>query len=325
MASTTGQKQHAVDKLNQFAQQADFIQLVRLVERFVADEDIKIAYHATPALNFPIHDIEALVYTADKSQEKLTVLLRFMNLIGDSGVLPQHYNETLLQRIDDKDTTLLAFLDLFHDRLYRLFFETKMVSRFYLAEEQQQPHSLPNLLTAITGQQDKQCDWQTYFAGILGHQARSIEGLVTILQQYFGLAITVKSYTPVWYRLETQERTVLGNINHHVSLGATLGKRVTLVQERFTLHIKVDDYKTFTQCLPGSRLLATLHEMVTAYCGSACDYDVAVSITKKQLPKTVISREKTSLLGWNSRLSQSTSEQLQTIHISAHRCQQVTL
>jgi type VI secretion system protein ImpH len=296
---------------------AEFTQLVRLAKRIAARFNIDIEYQVAPQLNFPVHDVAKITHDSSHN-EKLILLVRFMGLIGVTGVLPEHYTEYLLQRLQAKDSTLLAFLDVFHDRLLHLFYETKNISRFYL-DEQQQSHIIPQLLKAIAGKSTtEKNDWHCYYAGILGHQSRSLTGLVQLLSDHFGLSISMTSYTPTWYRLKANETSKLGRANHSLTKTALLGKRITNVQDKFTLHIVVDDYATFQQCLPGSELLQQLSQIVRAYCGIQYECDLTVAIAQKHLPKVRLTKQRTSFLGWNSTLSlHQSSEKQQIIAISA--------
>jgi type VI secretion system protein ImpH len=257
METTVWQKQRAVSKLSQLAANAEFSQLVRLAKRVAKTYDLTMSYAVSPQLAFPVSDIADIALDKVGQTEKLTILVRFMGLIGASGSLPEHYTEYLLQRLQAKDSTLLAFLDLFHTQLLGLYYQTQNLSHFYIAEEEGKAHPLPQLLNAISGQAGTtEFDWQRYFSGLLGMQARSKKGLEQILQTYFQLPITVETYTPVWLRVEENDISRLSKANHNLSRTVMLGQRFTSVQDRFTLHISVKNYAEFEQCLPGSALLS---------------------------------------------------------------------
>ena len=107
-----------------------FIQAVHLLERFfpnkkklggtlVPGEEV-VRFSVKPDLAFPPSDISKLEHP--DLQKPVSMEVAFMGLIGPSSVLPHSFNELALERLHHKDTTLVAFLNMFHHRLISLFY-----------------------------------------------------------------------------------------------------------------------------------------------------------------------------------------------------------
>ena len=73
-----------------------------------------------PGLSFPPSDISNLQQTDSSGQATMEV--RFLGLIGPSGVLPHWFNDLAVSRAQVKDFALVDFLDIFHHRLLTLFY-----------------------------------------------------------------------------------------------------------------------------------------------------------------------------------------------------------
>ncbi len=137
MASQARRKTSAIDRLLTNAGEFDFFQAVRILERYFAarEESVQLEFNSSPSLAFATHDVIEVQREKKESGELVRLLVSFMGLIGQNGVLPEHYTELLLARIDQKDETFAAFLDIFHNRILRLFYEVWEVDKYYVRFE----------------------------------------------------------------------------------------------------------------------------------------------------------------------------------------------
>ncbi len=123
-----------------------FFQAVRVLERMFRHsvgtdanpEDELIRFRAYQSLLFPpseICSIDDEKKGDDQDGRRLTMTVPFMGLTGPSGALPRHYSELAIDRLRQKDRTLVDFLDLFNHRLISLFYRAWQRNRFWIGYE----------------------------------------------------------------------------------------------------------------------------------------------------------------------------------------------
>ncbi|MSP52700.1 MAG: type VI secretion system baseplate subunit TssG [Gammaproteobacteria bacterium] len=303
MATTDREKIAHLMTITQQAPYTEFFQVVRLLARN-SDNGYKICFKNSPRLAFPVSDVSSC--QIDQSEKRITITTQFLGLLGQSGVMPLHYTEYLLERLQAKDKTLLEFLDIFHDQLLHLFYEVGSLSHFYQDLERGSSHPIKELLLALAGNYSNEIDeLQLYFAGILQLPTRSINGLQQLLTYYFKLPIHIKTHQPKQIRLATHDVTHLSkhDQNNHLSRTALLGKKIWDVQSRFAVLIGPIDYQTFLTLLPGTPSLARLDQLIRVYTHNELEHDILITVDAQSLPACRLSRDKICKLAWNTRLS----------------------
>lgn len=326
MATNVRQQANFIEYLSQLAANAEFSQLVRLAERFCRTEGIPLRFKNEASLSFAVSDVSRLSLETKNKTKQLEIVVAFIGLIGGTGLMPEPYREYLLERLQAKDTTLLAFLDLFHDQLFHLLYRVDSISHFYLDFEQSKTSEITQTLSALAGQKTPlPKDLSLYFSGLLSEQVRSADSLIKILHMYFGVPIQLENFTSHWLWLNEDERSHLTHSgNNALSKTAILGKRVALVEDRLTIIVGPIDVSAFYQFLPGQPALSELQQIMQAFCGLEFDFDVKLLLKQSSLPKCVISKQQQSRLGWTSTLASKTTEKnTLTIKISHNEMKKV--
>jgi type VI secretion system protein ImpH len=303
MVTTDRQKIANLSTITRQASETEFFQLVRLLARNM-DSDYKIRFKNSPHLAFPVSDISNC--QLDPSEKRVIITTQFLGLLGQSGIMPLHYTEYLLERLQAKDKTLLEFLDIFHDQLLHLFYEVGSLSHFYQDVERGSTHPIKELLLALAGNATHEADdLQLYFSGILQLPTRSIRGLQQLLANYFKLPITLATHQPKQIRLAAHDVTLLtkNKQNNQLSRTALLGRKIWDVQNRFAVLIGPIDYQTFLTLLPGTPLLTRLDQLIRGYTHNELEHDIRITIDAKSLPACRLSRDQRCKLAWNTRLS----------------------
>lgn len=275
-----------------------------------------VSFKSLPALDFPVSPLNEIQHLKNKKNtDQFIIEQSIMALAGQSGVLPDHVTELILQRLDQKDSSLSDFLDLFNNHLIHLFVNTWRKSHFYvnyeLNSEQIQHDTTLSLLLAITGQNQFALKQQQipvesliYYSGLLSKNIRSAEGLQLILQDYFNLPITIASFVGKWIDVEQSQQTKVGKVRHYNQLGVDtmIGKRIWHVQNYFEIIIGPLNYSSYERLLPNGDMLKALDSFAKFYCGLELQFSIRLLLHYNQVPLPQL-RNKTALrLGWNSWL-----------------------
>ena len=140
-----------IQELLNSAEQFEFFQAVRLIERAVGEQDRAsrisriggdggpaaepVRFRAMASLSFPSGQISRIdpgvssqeTPARDAGDRRLPIPLEmtvpFLGLTGPNGVLPAHYTSLLIERshLRNKDHALREFFDLFNHRVISLF------------------------------------------------------------------------------------------------------------------------------------------------------------------------------------------------------------
>lgn len=281
------------------ATEFDFFALIRYLKRFVISPHQDLHFGANPDLAFPEGEVASLSPDLDTSSA-VQVGVNFLQLIGQSGILPLSDLEIILKRIALKDKTLLDFLDIFHHRLISLFYEIGLLGRYYLSYEMDKPHPLINLLYGFSGQSEKQtADFFLYHAGLTNPQTRSLDNLAMILTRCFAVPITCIPFTPEWIPLKKGEM-ILGKTR--------LGECLWHIQNQFTLRIGPLTYPELTHFLPDGDRLPLLKEMVLSYVGLEYVACIEILVKNSTLPLSSLQDPPPLKLGWGLGLGDPAAE-----------------
>lgn len=289
--------------------QYDFFQLVRVL-KLLGIEDDAIKYQSLPALSFATSDVEYL----KKDNEEYNLFVTFMGLIGQSGVLPDHFTELMLERLDAKDSGSKQFLSIFEDRIINLFYQSWEQSRFYLALEQDEEtraqriinliHSLTGQPIAIESETDKNI--RLFYSGLYTKKNRPKDALEILLSDYFLLPVKVIENQGRWFNLEADDVTKISikKQNNCLGINAVVGHRIWYIQNQFKIQIGAVSYDVFKRLLPNKPMLKKLRSMVSEYIGMEFQFLLEVIINKEQIPLINMSKGNYVQLGWNSWLNQ---------------------
>jgi type VI secretion system protein ImpH len=317
MASTLRQTNQPVAAAFPPAALTEFFQLVRRLHH----ANYQVSFAGSSSFAYPVGDVEK--YELNHVERKARVLTQFLGFVGQSGILPLHYTEYVVARMQAKDPTLLVFLDIFHDQLLHLFYEVGSLSHFYQELEQGKAEPISQLLGVLTGVEHSEfVDLYRYFSGVTNFSMRNAQGLQQMLSFYFNLPIRVEQFKPKWYLLASSEKTKLTRKKHNNILGKTaiIGEKVWNITQRFTIIIGPVDYQQFLTLLPGTPFLQCFNQLVGTYTYHELEYDLVFWVQATTLPICTVGRTQLAKLGWNTYLTrQHQSGELVQIKLSANR------
>ncbi len=218
----------------------DFYQTMRRLECLFADKprwgqalrpvDEPVRLGQDPDLSFAPASLARFDTSPGGGPPRLQV--RVFGLLGPNGPMPLHITEYARDRLRHAgDPTLSRFLDLFNHRFIALLYRAWAQAQPNVSRDRPGDDRFAAFVGAFIGiapatlrNRDTVPDTAKLFhAGKLVRQARSVEGLVSIVRQFFGVGARVEEYVGHWLLLGTGERTYLGRPGASLGAGAVVG------------------------------------------------------------------------------------------------------
>jgi len=232
---------------------------------------------------------------------------------GTEGPLPDVYQEWLQDRQRNKDTSAVAFLDLFQHRLLALLYRAQRKYRVadpFLAPE----HSpVEVILRGIAGLnlRARRCadpapgiDTRAVLAraGLFANRRRSLAGFDVLASHHFGLQVRTEPFAGGWRPLPEESRTHIGRNgrNHLLGSGAVAGTRIWDEHRGIRIGLgplNLDQYEAF---LPGGRHHAQLRALAAAYFGDDLYQHIELHLARGEQPRARLSAKKPLRLGWTA-------------------------
>lgn len=306
--------------LTEKAVRMDFFQVLRLIENAYPERprigaalrsrDDAVRFGQDPALVF--HATMLGQFRAASGPVRARLAVNFFGLLGANGPLPLHLTEYVRDRLQHGgDTTLCAFLDVFHHRLLSLFYRARAVSEPVISLDRADGDRFSVFVGSLFGigapglrERDAIGDaGKLHFAGLLANQARPAAGLATILREYFQLPLQIEQFVGNWLALPPEIQTRIGALDDGNRLGrsSVLGRKVWDRQHKFRIVIGPLEYADYCRFLPGGASLPRLRAWVKQYVGSALNWDLGLLLKKEALPALRLGGS--TRLGWTSWLT----------------------
>jgi len=244
----------------------------------------------------------------------------FLGLTGPVGALPQHYTQTIMDRLRLKDYALRDFLDLFNHRTISLFYRAwekhRVPPLLERAKAEQQEDSFTRALFCMVGlgrpalrnRLEVADETFLYYAGIFSHYPRNALSLERMLAEFLQLPVVVQQFQGEWLDLEPQEQTAFPGeaspegLNCQLGITAIAGERVWSIESRFRLRLGPMNYREFCSFFPKGRRLTQLGQLVRTYAGPELDFDVQLILQRHEVPFCQLKAGKSEgpRLGWNT-------------------------
>ena len=296
----------------------DFYQALRLLENAhvnlprigasLRPRDDAVRFGQEPSLGFEPGALAGA--TPASSSTRMRLMVNFTGLLGPNGPLPLHLTEYVRERVrNGRDTTLIAFLNVFHHRMVSLFYRARASADPAISLDR--PHSdrfsdyVGSLLgigtPALRGRDDIGDFAKLHFAGLLANNRRPAAGLVAILGAYFKVPVQLEQFVGHWMAIPASSQTRMGALDRGNLLGAStvLGTRVWDRQHKFRLVIGPLGYADYRRLLPGGASLRRLVDWVNSYAGLALDWDVRLVLRQDEVPRLALGAKQ---LGWTTWL-----------------------
>ena len=302
------------------AAKMEFFQVLRLLENAYPDKprigaslrprDDAVRFGQDPSLSFHATALSHFEPTHGDVRARLAV--NFLGLFGANGPLPLHLTEYARQRARNAgDTTLCAFLDMFHHRMMALFYRARASTEPVISLDRPNDDRFSAYIGSLFGigtpalrERDPVSDFaKLHFAGLMANQKRPASGLESILREYFKLPIRLEQFVGHWMQLPLEIQTRIGMQDRGNRLGksAVLGRQVWDCQHKFRIVIGPLDYQDYSRLLPGGASLQRLAAWVRNYVGTVLDWDVRLILKPDQIPPLRLGSG--VRLGWSTYLA----------------------
>jgi len=311
----------------------EFLQAVRLLElvhrrraeasraagetppdRAIAGSELSSAvrFSSRVSLGFPASDL-ASVREPEEEGGPFRVSVDFMGLAGLTGPLPRPLTELVIERSARGDVAARAFLDVFNHRLVELMYAARKKHRPALATGGPESTRISAALFALVGLGTRGLRGRMQargvpdralltYAGLLSQRPRSMLGLETLLEDYFGVRVRGHQFRGKWLALEPDDVTRIGASGRSRALGrdAVLGSRMWDQQAAFELEVGPLDDARLRDFLPTGTAYLPLCELVRFWVGVDLEFTLRLVVEKSAVPATKLGSG--SRLGWTSWL-----------------------
>ena len=265
---------------------------------------------------------------ADDTAPQPELEVNAFGLGGPEGPLPDAYQEWLQDRLRQKDTSAVAFLNLFQHRLLALLYRAQ--SKYRVADPFLSPAKSPAqiILRGLTGlplpkrggaAPVDSLDVSAILAraGLLANRRRSLAGFDVIALHHFGVPVRSSPFAGGWRTLAEESRTLIGRrgCNHHLGQGAVVGTRIWDEHRGIRIAIGPLPLETYESFLPGGRCHADLHALAAAYFGADLYHHLDLHLAASQQPKAQLSRQAPLRLGWTAWVGASDTPPARTAHM----------
>ena len=302
----------------------DFEESARPVGHDYAPQSELVRFRSLPSHTFPgaeIHSFDASQSeTVSGRPRPAEMTISFLGLTGPVGALPQHYTQTVIDRIRYKDHALRDFLDLFNHRAVSLFYRAwekhRVLPLMERAEAERRDDPFTRVLFSFVGlgspglrnRLDASDATFVYYSGLYSHYPRNAQSLERLIAEIYGLPAAVLQFVGQWLRLETDEQTslpsdaLLGGRNCRLGVESIAGQRVWTVESKFRIRLGPMGHEAFQRMLPDSCLLTQLAQVVRTYAGPELDFDVQLVLRRDEVPECQLSDAESGgpRLGWNT-------------------------
>ncbi|WP_322044081.1 type VI secretion system baseplate subunit TssG [Paraburkholderia sp. J67] len=244
---------------------------------------------------------------------------------GPNGPLPGAWQEWIQDRLRRKDTSALAFLDLFQHRLLALLYRAQRKYRSADPHPAFSQRAVDPVLRALTG-----LSWQREGeasstladtagsaarsddgnalravlarAGLFANRRRSLAGFDVLLRHHFGIDARSTPFAGGWRSVPPASRTTIGRAGRNGTLGAgaMVGTRVWDEHRGIRVTIGPLARAQYEAFLPGGDSHGALRTLASAWFGAQLYVHVELRLAAGQLAPARLSRAAPPRLGWTA-------------------------
>lgn len=349
MGATAGTTEHPlIRELLEEGHRFDFFQAVTLLER-AAPEAAPIggtgpaareAIRIRPDVNlgFPAGTIDRVEWlsppedgaalspatagaAAADEAGRYQITATFLGLYGVDSPLPSHWSEEILHE-QIVDTTVRDFLDIFHHRIYSVFYRIWTKYRYPIQYRTKGDDRFSRRFLALIGLESPEVERAAglpamrllRYAGLLVQRPRSAAGLEAFLADWFGLpGAEVIPCTGRWVRVNPAELSRLGRASSVLGESLILGSRVYDVGGQFRVILGPLDFPAWRRFLPEGDAHAEIRSLIRFFVTDHLDAELELRLRGSEVPPLTLDPEDPPRLGWTTWLTTGPSADVSAV------------
>jgi type VI secretion system protein ImpH len=216
-----------------------------------------------------------------------------------------------MDRVRNKDFSLVDFLDMFHHRLISLFYLAWKRSRIAvnyryggLDRFSSQFRSLIGLGTSANRlPQGIAIESLLYFSGLLARRIPSVTAIESAVSHIAGQRAVVQQFIERTLQLSKDECTSVGKANSALGVNTICGSQVYENTSKFRVELGPMGSKDFVNFMPEGRLLHSIFALVRFIVGIEYEFDLCLILKRDQVAPTMLGKSTTGFapqLGWST-------------------------
>lgn len=249
------------------------MRLLRHATRTGKEKDSDIRIRPKLALAFPPGDIDRIDRIENDDQAYFQVTATFLGLYGAASPLPTFYTEDLIREQNEDESVSRDFLDIIHQRLYKLVYQGWLKYRQYLqVEEERNAFSLERLYCLVglgtrALQSEREDNYQLLrYIGLLTQFPRSAMGLKAMLSDALsGLPLTIIPCVPRMARIPADQQCRMGMSGSLMGLDSYVGEEIEDRMGKLGIRIGPLDKADFLRFTPGNEGYERLVSLTSIY------------------------------------------------------------
>jgi type VI secretion system protein ImpH len=301
----------------------EFFQVAQLLQR-LAPEAAPVG-ELGPAVNEAIRfvqDPSLIFHSSDVTSVRPRVLragtafaeveCSFMGLFGAASPLASFVSEEVLRAEANDEKSLKAFYDIFHHRLYSLFYRAWKKYRFYSGFRTDGSDVFTRRALSFVGvdaagampRGGLPATHLLTLAPLLAVRTRSARTLEIVLEKLLPeTLVRVETFVLRRVRLEQDQRVLLGVQNTTLGTDFTIGRSVLDRSGRFRVVVGPVEYPVFEALMPGGRYHATLRKIIEQFSRGVLESELELRVKEDDSPRFQLGNARGCLLGATTHLT----------------------
>jgi type VI secretion system protein ImpH len=301
-----------VDDLLANGRSFTFFQAMRLLERLSARAGAddragkrRVRVRPTISMGFPSADIDRIeaVDTDDGAGYRMTAT--FLGLYGSSSPLPTFYSEDLIEEAGNDESVSRDFLDIFHQRLYDIFYRCLGKYRLFLQVAENKDESVIERLYCLLGlgpegirRSVPHAGMLLRYIGLFTQYPRSAAGLTTLLHDVLpDVPIELTPCIRRMAKIPVSQRTALGVPGVRLGSSSYLGEEIEDRMGKFRISVGPLDQAGFLRFTPGNPGHGLVVALTEHYLTEPLEYEIELILAANQARTASLGDPVRSVLG----------------------------